>query len=215
MEQVNIVNRKGEVINNFQLNSEIWHVPLSHHNVSLYNRHYSFNQRQATSKVKSRGEIVGSTRKIYRQKGTGGARHGHRYAPQFRGGGVAFGPTGKENYSLKVNAKLKKKVFHSLLSEKMQNKEIIVVDKVNLDAYKTKEAEKFLKILPTKEIDRSKTLLVLADNEENKQAITRSFRNLPYVNISDSKSINPNQLLLSSYLVFTHSALTETEKRLS
>jgi large subunit ribosomal protein L4 len=215
MEQVNIVNQKGEVVNNFQLNSKIWHAPLSHHNVSLYNRHYSFNQRQATSKVKSRGEIVGSTRKIYRQKGTGGARHGHRYAPQFRGGGVAFGPTGKENYSLKVNAKLKKKVFQSLLSEKMQNKEIIVVDKVNLDVYKTKEAEKFLKILPIKEIGRSKTLLVLADNEENKQAITRSFRNLPYVNTSDSKSINPNQLLFSNYLIFTHSALTETEKRLS
>jgi large subunit ribosomal protein L4 len=215
MEQINIVNQKGEVVNNFQLNSKVWHVPLSHHNVSLYNRHYSFSQRQATSKVKSRGEIAGSTRKIYRQKGTGGARHGHRYAPQFRGGGVAFGPTGKENYSLKVNAKLKKKVFQSLLSEKMQNKEIIVVDKVNLDVYKTKEAEKFLKILPTEEIGRSKTLLVLADNEENKQAITRSFRNLPYVNISDSKSINPNQLLFSNYLVFTHSALTETEKRLS
>jgi large subunit ribosomal protein L4 len=158
---------------------------------------------------------VGSTRKIYRQKGTGGARHGHRYAPQFRGGGVAFGPTRKENYSLKVNAKLKKKIFQSLLSEKMQNKEIIVVDKVNLDVYKTKEAEKFLKILPTEEINSSKILLVLADSEENKQAITRSFRNLPYVNISDSKSVNPNQLLFSNYLVFTHSALTETEKRLS
>lgn len=127
---------------------------------------------------------------------------------------MAFGPTGRENYSLKVNAKLKKKVFHSLLSEKMQNKEIIVVDKVNLDVYKTKEAEKFLKILPTKE-GRFKILLVLADNEENRQAIMRSFRNLPYVNISDSKSVNPNQLLFSNYLVFTHSALTETEKRLS
>jgi ribosomal protein L4 len=97
----------------------------------------------------------------------------------------------------------------------MQNKEIIVVDKVNLDVYKTKEAEKFLKILPTEEINSSKILLVLADSEENKQAITRSFRNLPYVNISDSKSVNPNQLLFSNYLVFTHSALTETEKRLS
>ena len=159
--------------------------------------------------------MVGSTRKIYRQKGTGGARHGHRYAPQFRGGGVAFGPTGKENYSLKINSKEKRKVFHSLLSKKMQNKGIIVVDKVNLDVYRTKEAEKFLRILPTKEVSSFKTLLVLADNELNKQAIARSFRNLPYVNISDSKSINSNQLLLSNYLVFTHSALVETERRLS
>ncbi|CAG8437279.1 6933_t:CDS:2 [Ambispora leptoticha] len=165
--------------------------------------------RQATSKIKTRGEIRGSTRKIYRQKGTGGARHGHRYAPQFRGGGVAFGPTGKENYSLKVNAKFKEKVFQSLLSEKIYNKAVIVVDKVKLDNYKTKEAEKFLKILPTKAISKTKVLLILTNNEENKQFITRSFRNLPYVNVSDSKSINPNQLLLSNYLVFTHLALTE------
>jgi large subunit ribosomal protein L4 len=174
-----------------------------------------FNQRQATSKVKSRGEIAGSTRKIYRQKGTGGARHGHRYAPQFRGGGIAFGPTGKENFSLKVNTKLKEKIFRSLLSEKMCNKAIIIIDKVKLEDYKTKEAEKFLRVLPTKEIIRAKILLVLANSEENKQEITRSFRNLPYVNISDSKSINSNHLLTSNYLVFTHLALTETEKRLN
>lgn len=215
MEQIDIINQKGEVVNNFPLNSEIWQVPLSQHNVSLYNRHYLFNQRQATSKVKSRGEIAGSTRKIYRQKGTGGARHGHRYAPQFRGGGVAFGPTGKEVFSLKVNTKLKEKIFCSLLSEKMRNKEIIVIDKVKLEDYKTKEAEKLLRILPTKEIIRAKILLVLANSEENRQAITRSFRNLPYVNISDSKSINSNHLLTSNYLVFTHLALTETEKRLN
>jgi len=215
MEQVEIINQKGEVVNNFQLNPAVWQVPLSHQNVSLANRYYLFNQRQSTSKVKRRGEVESSTRKIYRQKGTGGARHGARSAPQFRGGGVAFGPTGKENYSLKINAKLKEKVFQSLLSEKLRNKEIIVVDKVKLDIYKTKEAEKFLKTLLMKEINSAKTLLVLADNEENKQAITRSFRNLSCVNVSDSKSINSNQLLFSNRLVFTYLALTETEKRFS
>ena len=97
----------------------------------------------------------------------------------------------------------------------MRNKEIIVIDKVKLEDYKTKEAEKFLRILPTKEVIRAKTLLVLANSEENRQEITRSFRNLPYVNISDSKSINSNHLLTSNYLVFTHLALTETEKRLN
>lgn len=177
----------------------------------MANRYYSFNQRQSTSKVKSRGEIKGSTRKIYRQKGTGGARHGARNAPQFRSGGVAFGPTGEENYSLKINNKLKKKVLQSLLGERMRKQEILVVDNLVFDNYKTKEAEKFLNILPIK---KSKTLLVLSSKEENKEKVISSFRNLPYVDISDSKSINSSQLLSPRYLLFTHSALTETEQRL-
>lgn len=212
MEQIEIINHHGEVINNFQLTSPIWQVPLSRWNISLVNRYYSFNQRQPTSKTLTRGEVRGSTRKIYRQKGTGGARHGARYAPQFRGGGVAFGPTGQENYSLKINSKLKKQVLQSLLAEKMRTKKIVIIDNLTLDNYKTKEAEKLLNILPTKKI---KALLVLANEEENKPKIIRAFRNLPYVNITDSKSINSSQLLSPKYLVFTHLALTETEQRLS
>jgi len=211
MEQLEIINQKGEVVNSFQLNSPIWQVPLSARNFSLVNRYYSFNQRQATSKTLSRGEIKGSTRKIYRQKGTGGARHGARNAPQFRSGGVAFGPTGEENYSLKINNKLKKKVLQSLLGERMRKKEIFVVDNLTFDNYKTKEAEKFFNILPIK---KSKTLLVLASMEENKEKIISAFRNLPYINISDSKSINSSQLLSPRYLLFTNLALIETEQRL-
>jgi large subunit ribosomal protein L4 len=207
MEQIKVINQ-----DNLPLNPTVWQVPLSHLNISLANRYYLANQRQGTKKVKSRGEVRGSTRKIYRQKGTGGARHGHRYAPQFRGGGVAFGPTGKENYSLNINKKFKKKVLQSILSEKMRNKEIIVVEKINLNHYKTKEAVIFLTALPTK---KSKTLLVLAASEENKKEIIYSFRNLPYINITDSKSINTLQVLSPNYLLFTHASFTETEKRLS
>ena len=144
MEQAEVINQKGEVVKNFPLSSPLWQVPLSRWNVSLANRYYLFNQRQATSKTLSRGEIKGSTRKIYRQKGTGGARHGARNAPQFRSGGVAFGPTGEENYSLKINNKLKKKVLQSLLGERMRKKEIFVVNNLTFANYKTKEAEKFL-----------------------------------------------------------------------
>jgi len=170
------------------------------------------NQRQGTSKVKNRGEVNGSTRKIYRQKGTGGARHGHRYAPQFRGGGVAFGPRGVENYSLNINKKLKKNVFQSLLGEKMRNKELIVVDKIELENYKTKEAKNFLNNFPSKD---QKSLIILGEKEENKEKIIRSFRNLPYISVSDSKSVNSSQVLSPNYLIFTQSAFSEVEKRLS
>jgi ribosomal protein L4 len=94
----------------------------------------------------------------------------------------------------------------------MKNKKLIIVDKLELDNYKTKEAEKFLSILPTKEV---KTLLILARQEENKKKITRSFRNLPYVVVSDSNSINPSQILSPHYLIFTHSAFSEVEGRLN
>ena len=93
----------------------------------------------------------------------------------------------------------------------MRNKELMVVDKLELNNYKTKEAKNFLNILPTKE---AKTLLILAQQEENKEKIIRSFRNLPYVSISNSQSINPLQALSSHYLIFTHSAFSEIEKRL-
>src|SRR2546421_9266793 len=122
MEQVDIINHKGETVSQFQFNSAIWQTPLSRRNISLVNRYYLANRRQGTSKVKSRGEVKGSTRKIYRQKGTGGARHGHRYAPQFVGGGVCFGPSGVKNYKIKINEKELKKALQSHLGEKMRNK---------------------------------------------------------------------------------------------
>lgn len=212
MEQVNIINHKGEVVNNFPLNSTWWEVPLSKWNVSLANRAYLANQRQGTKKTKNKGEVSGSGIKPWRQKGTGRARSGSIRNPHFRGGGVAFGPQGNENYSLDINKKFKKKVLQSLLGEKMRNNEIVIVDKLELDNYKTQEAVKLLNNLPTK---TAKTLLVLSPNETHKEKIIRSFRNLPYVNISDSKSINPLQTLNTNYLIFTHAALIETEQRLS
>ncbi|CAH1757586.1 15530_t:CDS:2 [Entrophospora sp. SA101] len=135
---------------------------------------------------------------VINNKGTGRARSGSIRNPQFRGGGVVFGPTSEENYSLDINKKLKKKVLQSLLGEKMRNKEIVIVDKLALENYKTKEAKKLLDVLPTKE---AKTLIVLADNEENKAKIICSFRNLPYVNISDSKSVNTSQVLTPDQII--------------
>ncbi|CAJ0844884.1 3818_t:CDS:2 [Entrophospora sp. SA101] len=105
---------------------EVWQSPYSAHAVSLVVRSYLANQRQATSKVKSRGEVKGSTRKIYRQKGTGGARHGSRYAPQFRGGGISFGPTGQENYHCQINKKTKE-ANKFLTQLKLNAKKVLII----------------------------------------------------------------------------------------
>lgn len=258
MEKTENIGHQSKVIDKVSLNSAIWEVPLSKWNVSLANRYYLAQQRQGTKKTKNKGEVSGGGIKPWRQKGTGRARSGSIRNPHFRGGGVAFGPTGKENYSLDINKKFKKKVLQSLLGEKMRQQGVIVLDKITFDDYKVKEAEKLLinllfkdlkpqieklkqevkdlKVIQKKTVDqeeqlaekereliklkkkmkqKTKTLLILAHEEENKEKIIRSFRNLPYVNISDSKSVNSQQVLSPNYLIFTQSAFSEIEKRLS
>lgn len=211
MEQINIINQKGETISTFSLNPELWQVPLSRFNISLTNRYYLANQRQGTKKTKSKGEVSGGGRKPWKQKGTGRARQGSIRAPQFRGGGIVFGPRGRENYSLNINQKTKKKVLLSLLSEKIQKKEIVVLDKILLENYKTKEAEKLLNNLLTEKLN---SLIILAKDEENKEKVKSAFRNLSYIKITDSETINLFQVLPCTYLIFTNLALLETEKRL-
>ncbi|WNE39977.1 MAG: 50S ribosomal protein L4 [Mycoplasmataceae bacterium] len=212
MEQIEIINHKGEVVSNVSSNSILWQTPLSPKNISLSNRSYLANQRQGTKKTKRKGEVSGGGIKPWRQKGTGRARSGSIRNPQFRGGGVVFGPTGEENYSLNVNKKFKKNVLQSLLREKLEKKELLIIDKIVLENYKTKEAEKLLQLLLSK---KAKTLIVLADDEENKAKIINSFRNLPYVNLSSSKTINSYQALYSEKLIFTQSAFSEIEARLN
>ena len=212
MEQVEVINHKGEGVSQQPLNNKMWQIPLSRWNISLANRYYSFNQHQKTHKAKTKGEVKGADQKPHPQKKTGRARSGTRYNPQNRGGGVVFGPTGQASRPLAINKKFKQNALQSLLGEKMRKKEIIIVDKITLTDYRTKEAEKFLHILPAK---KASTLVVLSDNEENKEKIILSFRNLPHVNVSDSKLANFSQILSPKFLVFTHSAFLEIEKRLS
>ncbi|MCE8163536.1 MAG: 50S ribosomal protein L4 [Candidatus Moeniiplasma glomeromycotorum] len=207
--QIEVINQSGQVVNSLQLPVLITNFssPLQ---FSLAYRSYQDNQHQNTKKVKSRGEVKGSTRKIYRQKGTGRARHGARYAPQFRGGGVAFGPTGIKSQPTKVNQKFKKKVLYSIIGEKLQQKQVRVIEKINLASPKTKEANKLLGILAPQ---KSNILLILTPQEKNDQIITRSFRNLPAINkISDSQSLNFGEVFKSDYLIFTTSAFTELTK---
>ncbi|MCE8162635.1 MAG: 50S ribosomal protein L4 [Candidatus Moeniiplasma glomeromycotorum] len=214
MEQITVVNQNGKAVNTLQIPPSLMvNSPFSPFNLSLVYRSYQANQHQATKKVKSRGEVKGSTRKIYRQKGTGGARHGARYAPQFVGGGVAHGPRGWKRKPLKINFKLKKKALQSVLGEKIQQKKISVIDQINLSSPKTKEA---VKLLDTLGIEKTNLLLILTPQEKTDSKITSPFRNLPYLNkIRDSKSLNFLEVISSEHLIFTSSALNELAERLN
>src|SRR5438128_2030537 len=195
--EINIINQKQEIVSNLPLNSEVWQSPYSAHAVSLVVRSYLNNQRQGTSKAKSRGEVKGSTRKIYRQKGTGGARHGQR--SQVPGRGIAHGPTGKENYHCQVNKKVRKKALQSALSKKNEKGEVIIIDKINLSKSKTKEANNLLIQL---KLNEKKVLIIFSMQESKNEEVKRAFRNLPKVAMTSSKLVNTYSMITHSILLF-------------
>lgn len=159
--------------------------------------------RQGTHAVKNRSAVRGGGRKPWRQKGTGRARHGSIRSPQWRGGGVVFGPTPR-SYGYKVPRKSRRLAIKSVLSQKVLDQELIVVDSLTLDTPKTKD---FRAILDNLEVDK-KVLLVLENTNEN---IFKSARNIPNVKIVSSDNVSVLDVVTYDYLLMTQTALEELE----
>ena len=165
-------------------------------------RVYLVNQRQGNVKVKTRSEVIGSTRKIYRQKGTGKARHGAIKAPIFVGGGVAHGPKQKE-YNLKFNKKEKKLALYGALSSKLKERKIFGLDEKALNMKpKTKTIANFLKTL---KLVGKNNLIILKKLEKNNLIL--AMRNISNATFIDVNSLNPYLILKSSSLIFVEDAL--------
>jgi large subunit ribosomal protein L4 len=153
------------------------------------------HQRQGTHKTKERAEIVGSTRKIKKQKGTGTARAGSIKSPIFRGGGRIFGPRPKD-YSQKLNKNVKRLARKSALSLKNQDKAIMVVEDFNFDSPKTKE---FIQVLKSLGLENKKSLFVLGDSNNNVYLSSRNLKGYEVVTnseLSTYKILNANQIVL-------------------
>lgn len=199
----------GAVQEHMKLPEEMFSIakPASKNLITQYIRVYTTNQRQGTVATKTRGEVVGTTKKVYRQKGTGGARHGSRKAPIFVGGGVTFGPQPRE-FSLKINKKQKQKVFYSILSSKFKSGNIYAVaDEVMTMEPKTKNiAGLFNKI----DSEKKKTLVLLTN--ENRNNVVRASGNIPYINTVSATQVNAYQLLQYKNIVFVKSAVEEFKK---
>src|SRR3990167_8088104 len=165
------------------------------------------NQRQGTASTKTRGQVTGSTRKIYRKKGTGRARHGSIKAPIFVGGGIVFGPSPRD-FSLKLSKQMRKKALFSALSQKFVNERILVVD-VNGASGKTKEIYQMFKSLNLlgKKGKVGKILFVSGANALTKQAA----KNIEGVKIEPAKSINTYDVLSNNHLVIVKNALADIE----
>lgn len=194
------VNGKEQKI--IQLPSEVFAVTVNSKLLTQAVRVYLVNQRQGNVKVKTRSEVIGSTRKIYRQKGTGKARHGAIKAPIFVGGGVAHGPKQK-NYNLKFNKKEKRIALYGALSIKLKEKKIFGLDEKALTMKpKTKAIVNFLKEL---KLIGKNNLVIMKKVETNNLVL--AMRNVPNLTFVDVNSLNTYMVLKSSSLIFVENAL--------
>ncbi len=178
------------------LSKSVFEIEPNNHAIYLDVKSHLANKRQGTHKAKERGEIVGSTRKIKKQKGTGTARAGSIKNPLFRGGGRVFGPRVRD-YSQKVNKKVKRLARKSALSLKAKEKSIIVVEDFALDAPKTSA---YISILSALGIDSKKSLLVLAEPNNNVYLSSRNLSNSEALTVSELntyKIVNANSIVLS------------------
>jgi large subunit ribosomal protein L4 len=201
-----IFSMDGKAAGTVELDDELFgiepNVPVMHQVVTAQ----LAAARRGTSKVKGRAEVRGGGRKPWRQKGTGRARHGSIRSPQWTGGGVAHGPSGEQNYTKRVNKKLKRLALRSALSDRAAAGSIKVVRGLAFDAPKTKDA---LAMLGALELTGRKALLVLAAPDE---VIGKSFRNLSDIHLLSVDQLNTYDVLCSDVVVFAEEALDHVGK---
>ena len=192
---INVLDIKGQVTGRkITLNESVFGIEPNDHVIYLDVKQYLANQRQGTAKSKERSEHKGSTRKLGRQKGGGGARHGDINSPLLRGGGRVFGPKPRD-YGFKLNKKVKQLARKSALTYKAQENAIIAVENFNIETPKTKE---FLNIAKNLKVDGKKILLVLPEVNKN---VYLSARNLQKVEIMTASEINTYKILNADMLV--------------
>ncbi|WP_346748148.1 50S ribosomal protein L4 [Prevotella jejuni] len=198
---INVLDIKGqETGRKVTLNENIFGIEPNDHVLYLAVKQYLSDQRQGTAKSKERSEHAGSTRKLGRQKGGGGARRGDINSPVLVGGGRVFGPKPRD-YSFKLNKKVKVLARKSALAYKAQDNAIVVVEDFNLDAPKTKD---FVNIAKNLKVDSKKVLLVLPEVEKN---VYLSARNLQKAEVMTASQVNSYKVLNADVVVITENSL--------
>lgn len=201
-----VYNTKGQDTGRtIELPDEVFGIEPHEHSVWLDVKRYLNAQRQGTHKSKERSEMSGSTRKLHRQKGTGGSRKGDINNPLYRGGGRVFGPRPR-NYDIQVNAKVRRLARRSALSAKAQAGNIVVVEDFRLDEPKTKD---FQAILQALQVADKKPLTVLSAYDKT---LYLSCRNLPQAGIMPAQDLNTYEVLKAGALVLTESAIEKIKE---
>lgn len=198
--QVDILNIEGKKTGRtVELPEDIFGIEPNNHVIYLAVKQYLGAQRQGTHKVKTRAEVKGSSKKLHKQKGTGGSRKGNIRNPLYKGGGTVFGPK-PHGYDFKLNRKVKDLAKISALSYKAKDNAIVVVEDINMDSPKTKQ---FQTILSNLNVAGKKTLFVMPELAGN---VYLSLRNIPRVKSSLMSDINTYDLLNADVLILTESA---------
>ena len=204
--ELTVYNIKGEDTGRkVQLNDDIYGIEPNEHVMYLAVRQYLADQRQGTHKSKERSEISGSTRKLFRQKGTGGARRGDINSPLLRGGARVFGPKPRD-YRFKLNKKVKVLARKSALSSKVTDGAIRVVEDFNFDTIKTKQ---MVKVLDTFKVNGNRNLFVFAEPNKN---VVLSARNIQRTEIALARNLNTYDILKAKNIFFTESALKPVDE---
>jgi len=207
--ELSVVNIKGkETGKKVVLSDAVFQVEPSNHAMYLDVKSFLANQRQGTHKSKERAEVAFSTKKLKKQKGTGGARAGSRKSPVFVGGGTVFGPRPRD-YSFKLNKKLKTLAKKSALTYKAKESKISVIEDFTLKAPKTKD---FIKILESLSMQNKKTLLVLGDNNPNVYLSSRNVERTKVVTVDD---LNTYDVLNADTLLLSEGAIKKIEDSLN
>ena len=207
--EIEVYNVKGaKTAKKVVLSDSIFAIEPNDHAIYLDVKQHMANKRQGTHKAKERSEVSGSTKKLKRQKGTGGARSGDINSPVFKGGGRAFGPRPRD-YDFKLNKKLKKLARLSALTYKAKDNNIVVLEDFNFEVPKTKN---YTELLGNFNLTDKKTLLVVSESNKN---VYLSSRNLKKTKVITTSNLNTYDILNANNLLFVESSLKEIEKLFS
>jgi large subunit ribosomal protein L4 len=207
--EVAVLKSSGEKTSKkVSLSDEIFGIEPNDHAIYLDVKSFLANQRQGTAKSKQRNEISGSSKKLKKQKGTGGARAGNIKNPQFKGGGRVFGPVPRD-YSIKLNKKVKDLARKSALSYKAKDNSIAILEDFNFDKPKTKD---YLALLKALSMGDKKTLFILPETNKN---VVLSGRNVQNSKVTTADQINTYDLMNADNLIFVESSISKVENLLN
>ena len=205
MAVINVINSKGEKVSERELDDALFNVPPKSGVLHEVVTAQLASRRAGTASTKQRSEIRGSTRKLFRQKGTGRARRGDIKSPLLRGGGVTFGPKPR-SYAYKVPKKVRKLALKMALTSKLQDNELVVMDKFDLEHIKTKD---FVDIIQTLKVDNA---LIVTDQKN--ETLELSSRNVPNIKVLRSEGLNVYDILKYKNLILMEPAINIIEGRL-
>ena len=204
MAKVTMLNMAGEAVGDIELNDSVFGIEVNEFAVHEVIKNYLANQRQGTQSAKTRGEVRGGGRKPFRQKGTGRGRQGSLTSPSHIGGGVVFAPKPRD-YSYSVPKKVKRLAIKSVLTSKVQENEIIVLDSLSFEAPKTKDMVNVLKNIKA----AKKVIIVMDEKDEN---VIKSAANIPGVKTTLVSTMNTYEVLNATSFIVTKEAVKKIEE---